>query len=427
MSIDFCHYATEELYPDFSVSFVGKSEKTGLLENETGDEYGGLEFRKDKTYFEMKKKLVVFHPAIAPYRVDFFNSLNKEFDAIFYFEFGDVLEQSFAQDELRGRLEFVPRFLAPGLFGIKNLRTQVLSILKKEQPDVVFCSEYNILGLLLLVYKFLFNWKLSIFTICDDSKEIAESATLVKRCMRFIAVKLYSGIILTNDDVLSWYVERFQTRQKFLFFPIIQKDQDFRLLLENALPVSRILKDTYHLEGRQVLLFVGRLIDIKNLFFLLDAFALVVKRYPKAILLFVGDGDQREALERHAERNGLANHVIFAGKKQGEDPYACYNVGQIFVLPSYYERFGAVVNEALLAGCYTLCSVAAGAACLIEPQKNGDLFDPASKTDLAEKLAQGLECCKDLRHISLKANKMCYSYDLYITSFFNQLNSIIDK
>ena len=159
--------------------------------------------------------------------------------------------------------------------------------------------------------------KLSIFTICDDSKEIAESATLVKRCMRFIAVKLYSGIILTNDDVLSWYVERFQTRQKFLFFPIIQKDQDFRLLLENALPVSRILKDTYHLEGRQVLLFVGRLIDIKNLFFLLDAFALVVKRYPKAILLFVGDGDQREALERHAERNGLANHVIFAGKKQG--------------------------------------------------------------------------------------------------------------
>ena len=140
-----------------------------------------MELRKDKTHFEMKKKLVVFHPAIAPYRVDFFNSLNKEFDAIFYFEFGDVLEQSFAQDELRGRLEFVPRFLASGLFGIKNLRTQVFSILRKEQPDVVFCSEYNILGLLLLVYKFLFNWKLSIFTICDDSKEIAESASLVKR------------------------------------------------------------------------------------------------------------------------------------------------------------------------------------------------------------------------------------------------------
>ena len=174
-------------------------------------------------------------------------------------------------------------------------------------------------------------------------------------------------------------------------------------------------------------MFVGRLIDIKNLFFLLDALALVVNRYPKVILLFVGDGDQRVALERHAERNGLADHVIFAGKKQGEDLYACYNVGQIFVLPSYYERFGAVVNEALLAGCYTLCSVVAGAACLIEPQKNGDLFDPASKTYLAEKLAQSLKDCEGLKQISLKANKMCYSYDQYITSFFNQLNSIIDK
>ena len=62
---------------------------------------------------------------------------------------------------------------------------------------------------------------------------------------------------------------------------------------------------------------------------------------------------------------------------------------------------------------------------MIEPRKNGDLFDPASKTDLAEKLAEGLEDCEGLRQISLKANKMGYSYDQYIISFFNQLNSII--
>ena len=386
-----------------------------------------MELRKDKTHFEMKKKLVVFHPAIAPYRIDFFNSLNKEFDAIFYFEFGDVLEQSFAQDELRGRLEFVPRFLASGLFGIKNLRTQVFSILRKEQPNVVFCSEYNILGLLLLVYKFLFNWKLSIFTICDDSKEIAESASLVKRCMRFIAVKFYSGIILTNDDVLSWYVKLFQAKRKFLFFPIIQKDQDFRLLLENALPVSRMLEDTYHLRGRQVLLFVGRLIDIKNLFFLLDTLALVVNRYPKAILLFVGDGDQRVALERHVERNGLADHVIFAGKKQGKDLYACYNVGQIFVLPSYYERFGAVVNEALLAGCYTLCSSAAGAACLVNPLENGAIFDSHSKDGLVEQLTVALDMTPVLSELRLKENKMLNSYDTYFANFMNRLDDLLNK
>lgn len=80
-----------------------------------------MELRKDKTHFEMKKKLVVFHPAIAPYRVDFFNSLNKEFDAIFYFEFGDVLEQSFAQDELRGRLELYLAFWLRDYSGLRIL------------------------------------------------------------------------------------------------------------------------------------------------------------------------------------------------------------------------------------------------------------------------------------------------------------------
>lgn len=373
------------------------------------------------------KKLVVFHPAIAPYRVDFFNSLNKTFDAEFYFEFEDVLEQSFAQDKLKERLCFVPRILEPGLFGIKNLRIQVFSILKRELPDVVFCSEYNILGLLLLVYKFLFNRRLCIFTICDDSEEIANSASLVKRCMRYIAVKFYSGIILTNDDVLSWYKGRFHAEYKFLYFPIIQRDQNFRRLLENALFVSQKRIEEYHLWGRQILLFVGRLIDIKNLFFLLDALSSVIDKYPKALLLFVGDGDLRQALELHTKELGLADHVIFVGKKQGDDLYSYYNIGQIFVLPSYYERFGAVVNEALLAGCYTLCSSAAGASCLVSSLENGAIFDPHSKDRLVEQLTVALDTIPVLSELRLKENKMLNSYDTYFANFMNQLDGLLNK
>ena len=62
----------------------------------------------------MRKRAIIFHPAIAPYRVDFFNSLNREFEALFYFEFKDALEQSFMQDKLKARLSFVPRFLDMG-------------------------------------------------------------------------------------------------------------------------------------------------------------------------------------------------------------------------------------------------------------------------------------------------------------------------
>lgn len=373
------------------------------------------------------KKLVVFHPAIVPYRTDFFNSLNERFDAAFYFEFVDALEQSFAQDRLRENLDFVPQYLKPGLWGIKNLRLQVFSILKKETPDIVFCSEYNMLGLLVLIYKLLFNRKLRVFTICDDSKDIANSATLIKKCMRFISVTFYSGVILTNDNVMSWYIDHFHAKRKFLFFPIIQKDQKFRHSLEKALPIAGRMTDELQLKGRQVLLFVGRLIDIKNLLLLLDALASIVDRYPRTVLLLVGDGEQRSTLELHAEKKGIQDHVLFVGKKQGADLYAYYNIGQIFILPSYYERFGAVVNEALLAGCYTLCSSAAGAACLIDTPNNGAVFDPHDQTDLAEKLDYALANSLPFEYVYMKPNRMCKNYDQYMSDFYYMFHCSVDN
>lgn len=375
----------------------------------------------------MKKKLVIFHPAIAPYRIDFFNSLYDAFEATFYFEFEDALEQSFAQDKLRGRLHFTPRFLSPGLFGIKNLRTEVISILRKESPDIVFCSEYNIMGLLILFYKMLFNRELAIYTICDDSKDIAAKASCVKRIMRSIAIRFYTGIIVANNEVLSWYKNHFKAKHKFLYFPIIQRDQEFRQLLDKALPISKTLAEQYQLHGKKILLFVGRLTAVKNLSFLLRALDYVIDTYPDTVLLLVGEGNDRDTLEQEIKRLHLEKHVIFAGKKQGDELYAHYNLGQIFILPSYYEPFGAVVNEALLAGCYTLCSSAAGAACLIDPKSNGDRFDPVQLSDLTEKLQTALEHCDKIEQVSIKENNMFQSYDQYMISLLGQLESIQKK
>ena len=112
----------------------------------------------------MKKRAIILHPAIAPYRVDFFNSLAKEFDASFYFEFDNALEQAFDQEKLRKRLCFAPHFLSSGFMGIKNLRLEVLTILWKNKADVVFVSEYK--------YKDGFSGNGHLFVIID--KEMNE-------------------------------------------------------------------------------------------------------------------------------------------------------------------------------------------------------------------------------------------------------------
>lgn len=368
----------------------------------------------------MKQKAILFHPAIAPYRVDFFNSLNDQFDATFYFEFGNVLEQSFEQERLVSRLTFVPNYLKPGFLGIKNLRLQVLSILFKSRPEMIFCSEFNLMGILILLYKYLFDRKVKIFTICDDSRTIAASYSFVKKLLRAFLIKRYSGIILPSSDTVRWYRAHFPTPDKFLFFPIIQKDEPFREVLISALPQSRELFEADHWREKKIVLYVGRLIDIKNLEFLIKCFAANAVKHPTACLLFVGEGEKRLALLDLSKRLGIEDRVVFVGKKQGEDLLAYYNIGQIFVLPSYYERFGAVVNEALLAGCKVLCSKVAGASCLIDGH-NGSIFDPYDEGDLDRQLDFELSECDSLKQVDIKNSLMPKRYEEYMDALLNRM------
>ncbi len=371
----------------------------------------------------MRQKAIIFHPAIAPYRIDFFNSLNDLYEAEFYFEFDNALEQSFKQKELTERLHFVPRYLKKGAFGIKNLRLQIIPILLKKRPDVVICSEYNLSTLLILLYKYLFQPSLRVYSICDDSIGMVSHSGVVKRNSRKLGVRLLDGIILANLAVMDWYGAHLKGGARLMYFPIIQDDKQFRELLASALPISQTLYTQLQLQEKQVLLFVGRLADVKNLYFLLKAFSQVHTSFPKAVLLFVGEGKEGEALKAETNAWGLAPYVHFVGKHEGVELLAYYNLGQVFILPSYFEPFGAVVNEALLAGCYTLCSSAAGAACLIQAGENGELFDPHRLEDLVEKLRIALSKTEPLQRVSCKSNKMLHSYNYYFQSLSKELST----
>lgn len=373
------------------------------------------------------KKLVVFHPAIAPYRIDFFNSLNAYFEASFYFLHVDALEQSFNQEELKKRLDFIPHYLSAGVLGMKNLRPDAFSILRKQQPEIVFCSEFNILGVLVLLYKKLYNPKLKVFTICDDSKEMALSADAKKVYLRNKLVKRFDGVILANREVVQWYQYTYRMKEKFLYFPIIQEDYQFRKRLEEALPLTAQLAKEYNLSGKRIILYVGRLVTVKNLELLIQSFHLVINKFPQTVLIMVGEGEELIPLQQKVIEFGIGENIIFAGKKQGNELYAFYNLGQHFVLPSSYEPFGAVVNEALLAGCFTLCSSAAGSAGLIEEGDNGLLFDPRSQTELTAKLESALLRCAPMEDISVKPNRMIQSYRVYLNRFIHQVNHILNK
>jgi len=79
---------------------------------------------------------------------------------------------------------------------------------------------------------------------------------------------------------------------------------------------SRIseIKTKYQLEGKKVVGFVGSIFPHHGVDILIDAFSIVAKNFPDALLLIVGDGSIMEALKARVISNGIERKVCFAGK-----------------------------------------------------------------------------------------------------------------
>jgi glycosyltransferase involved in cell wall biosynthesis len=134
-------------------------------------------------------------------------------------------------------------------------------------------------------------------------------------------------------------------------------------------------------------LFVGRLIQEKNLELLLEGFAMAKRTIPSAMLRIVGDGPERSRLEARAKSLAISDCVKFAGPLSGVALFKEYSAATCLVLPSLSEAWGLVANEALSYGCPVLVSDRCGCVPeLVIAGRTGFTFDPMSVKDLTEKL-----------------------------------------
>lgn len=111
----------------------------------------------------------------------------------------------------------------------------------------------------------------------------------------------------------------------------------------------RAVRDALKIQqGALVIGHVGRFVPQKNHLFLLDCFAEAARQRPEAVLLLVGDGSLREAVERRAAQLKIADRVIMTGVRA--DVSDLLQAMDVFVLPSRYEGLGIVAVEAQASG-----------------------------------------------------------------------------
>lgn len=114
-------------------------------------------------------------------------------------------------------------------------------------------------------------------------------------------------------------------------------------------------------DGAPAVLFVGRLIQEKDLPTLLRAFGIVARRRPGARLRIVGDGVLEARLQRQTLELGVSGSVAFLGARRREDLPHHYAAADVVVLPSVHENFPVVALEALACGARLVVSDAVDA------------------------------------------------------------------
>ncbi len=177
-----------------------------------------------------------------------------------------------------------------------------------------------------------------------------------------------------------------------------------------------------------VVLFCAKLQSWKRPGDLLEAFARA--NVPESHLVFAGDGLLHGELEQHAASLDLANRVHFLGFVNQSGLPAVYVSSDLLVLPSDYEPFGLVVNEAMICGCPAVVSDRVGAKYdLVQEGVTGSVFPCGDMDALARTLCSLLTDRPRLAQLSTAARERLKSWtpEMNVESFVETVEIAVNR
>jgi len=367
-------------------------------------------------------RYLILRPSLAPYRVDFLNHVLRSNPTGRLILLGREAEQTFTHEAVFGRLSTPYAFAPyPRFLGRHWAFLAIPSILRRYHPQVLVTTEFSVLSVVFSLIVRLWPVRKLIVWTDDAVYNLEHDFTAGRQWRRRWVLRAASALVCCNKQVEDYYRQQ-HPRLPVCCAHILQDPEVVTNALVDARGQAEQQVEKYRLRGKKVVLFVGRLHPLKNLPCLLRALAAIAEpRRRDVVLIIIGAGGLDRALQHLCRKLQLAPSVIFAGEEHGRSLWAWYNVAQLLVLPSVNERFGAVVNEALLAGMPVLCSRHAGAEDLIVPGVNGDLIDPLQISDVTAKLERYLATLPALTAITVRPSLMVHSYAESVEAFLKAI------
>ncbi|KGH47327.1 GDP-mannose-dependent alpha-(1-6)-phosphatidylinositol monomannoside mannosyltransferase [Modestobacter caceresii] len=158
------------------------------------------------------------------------------------------------------------------------------------------------------------------------------------------------------------------------------------------------VRERYGLGDDPVVVCVSRLVPRKGQDLLVEGWAQVLARHPRAKLLLVGGGPLEQALRRAVSDRGLTGSVVLTGGVPPADLPAYYAAGDVFAMPCRTRRggldvegLGMVFLEAAACGRPVVAGTSGGAPETVREGVTGHVVDPRSPAAVAGVLADLLD------------------------------------
>jgi len=277
--------------------------------------------------------------------------------------------------------------ISAGFFGLMNFG--IISELRKNHYDAIIIYGWShFTNILAIVFGKIFN---STIMIRGDNPllqehlkstwKIAAKKIVLRSLFKFVDVALYVGY--ENKLFYQYYGMK---DKKLIFAPhSVDNDRFYNEYLRLKDKKMILQKEMGLSENKNVILFVGKLIDKKRPFDLLEAYSKLTNK-ENVYLIFVGDGNLKKDLEYYVQQKNLIN-VHFVGFKNQTEIPIYYTIADILVLPSGGETWGLVVNEAMNFGLPIIVSNLVGCSeDLVKHGKNGFIFEVGNTEQLSNYL-----------------------------------------
>jgi glycosyltransferase involved in cell wall biosynthesis len=254
---------------------------------------------------------------------------------------------------------------------------------RRAKPDLVICGHINLLpiafGNPLLVVHGIEAWK--------------RRRVRLSQCRGIVSVSA-----LTRDRLVGW--SRYEGPTFVLPNAVHLEQYGMRAKRPDLLA-------RYRLEGKRVLLTVGRL-DAAERSKGFDEVIEVLRDLPDDVVYVIaGGGDDATRLQARARELGAGARVIFTGLFPEDEKPDLYNLADAYVMPSRGEGFGFVFLEAMACGVPVIASKLDGGREALLDGKLGLLVDPTNPAELraaiVETLARGeRRVPQELEHFSFE-------------------------